>query len=155
MKKILLLIAFLTSHSAFADEANIFCSTESGKWKWLYESSSLLKKVKVEGEFIDNLEQYSILKKYFTYFKISSNQSEVDNFSLQCINSYGKEYKYAQVSKGLTSDWYLIGISNFNISPGHYRVYYMLGSAADSMEVEKLFTAKPISLEIIFQSQNR
>ncbi len=151
MKKILLFLPFLVSHLAFAEEANVFCSNEAGKWKWLYESNSLLKKVKLEGNFIDNLEQYSILKKYFTYFKILGNQEEIIQLTEKCIISYGKDFKYAQVSKGFTSDWYLIGTSDFTIAPGHYRVYYMLGNAADSMEVNKLFTDKSISVEAILK----
>lgn len=151
MKKTLTILFLLIANGAFAEEAKVFCSTESGKWKWLKEDNSIFNKTKIEGEFVDQLDQYLILKKYFTYFKISPNENKVEQLIQACIYSYGKDYKYAQVSKGLTSDWYLIGLSDEFIFPGHYRIYKMLGNAADSMEVEKRFTSKMLSVESAFK----
>ena len=153
--KIILLSSLLFSGNTYAEEVSVFCSNDSAKWKWLYIDNSLFKKVKVNGTFMDNMVQFSILKKYFTYFKIDGNQDSINNLIQQCINSYGTEYKYAQISRGITSDWYLIGTSDYSISPGNYKIYYMLGDVADSMEADKIFTNKQISVKEAFEKSLR
>ncbi|WGL58633.1 hypothetical protein QEJ31_08805 [Pigmentibacter sp. JX0631] len=152
MKKIFLVFSaiFITQY-AQAKDFNVYCSNNQGDWKWLHEPGNILKIEKISGEISEKRITKEIVHFYASYLKIDQDIEYVKVLQQKCMNQHGSDYRYPQASKSLTSQGYLLGLSDQEIFPGLYTIYTDIAGLYDSVDSYKVFNPTMSNIDQLFR----
>ncbi|MGY3803368.1 hypothetical protein ACWNT8_04820 [Pigmentibacter ruber] len=152
MKKAFLFIcAIFFAQHVLAKDFYVYCSNNQGKWEWLHEPGNILKIEKISGEIREKRKTKEIVHFYASYLKIDQDIEYVKELQQKCISLHGSDYRYPQASKKLTSEGYLLGLSDEEIFPGLYTIYTDIAGLYDSVDSYKVFNPTISNIDQLFR----